>query len=61
MNPKTIQTVKASPRTAQKMKFSIKDFFKKCDLVTFTEEILKGKIHFLCSDGPYFPVIKAPY
>ena len=27
--------------TAQKMKFSIKDFF--------TEEILNGKLHFLCS------------
>ena len=41
--------------TAQKMKFSIKDFFSKCDqirrklLVTFTEEILNGKLHFLCS------------
>ena len=22
------------------------------DLVTFTEEILNGKLHFLCSDGP---------
>ena len=30
--------------TAQKMKFSIKDFF------TFTKEILNGKLHFLCSD-----------
>ena len=43
--------------TAQKMKFSIEDFFGKCDqirsadLVTFTEEILNGKLHFLCSDG----------
>ena len=46
--------------TAQKMKFSIKDFFSKCDqnlvtftedLVTFTEEILNGKLHFLCSDN----------
>ena len=27
------------------MKFSIKDFFSKCD----TEEILNGKLHFLCS------------
>ena len=40
--------------TAQKMKFSIKDFFSKCnrihtaDLVVFTEEILNGKLHFLC-------------
>ena len=36
------------------MKFSIKDFLCKCeetaDLVTFTEEILNGKLHFLCSD-----------
>ena len=34
------------------MKFSIKDFFSKCDpvdLVTFTEEILNGKLHFLSS------------
>ena len=30
-------------KTAQKMKFSIKD------LVRFTEEILNGKLHFLCS------------
>ena len=34
----------------KKMKFSIKDFFSKCDqisdLVTFTEEILNGKLHF---------------
>ena len=37
--------------TAQKMKFSIKDFFSKCDQirVTFTEEIINGKFHFLCS------------
>ena len=31
-------------RTAQKMKFSIKDFFSK--YVTFTESILNGKLHF---------------
>ena len=43
-------------RTAQKKKFSIKDFFSKCgqirssaNLFTFTEEILNGKLHFLCS------------
>ena len=35
--------------TAQNMKFSIKDFFRKCDFFTFTEEILNGKLHFLCS------------
>ena len=29
------------------MKFSIKDFFSK--LVTFTEKILNGKLHILCS------------
>ena len=47
--------------TAQKMKFSIKDFFSKCDQIrsslknsqfpvsqfpTFTEEVLNGKLHF---------------
>ena len=35
--------------TAQKMKFSIKDFLSKCDFVIFTEERLNGKLHFLCS------------
>ena len=43
--------------TAQKIKFSIKDFFSKyhesphetADLVAFTEEILNGKLHFLSS------------
>ena len=34
--------------TAQKIKFSIKDFFSKC--VKFTEEILNEKLHFFCSD-----------
>ena len=33
--------------TAQKMKFSMKDFFSKCEV--FTEEILNGKLNFLCS------------
>ena len=41
----------ASNFTAQKLKFSIKDFFSKCDqicqdLVTFTEEMLNEKFHF---------------
>ena len=41
--------------TGQKMGFSIKDFFSKCDqirrkLVTFTAEILNGKNHFLYSE-----------
>ena len=42
--------------TIQKMKFSIKDFFSKCDqicrklrMATFTEENLNRKLHFLCS------------
>ena len=45
--------------TAQKMKFSITDFFSKCDmwlnqqetadLVTFAEEILNEKLHFFCA------------
>ena len=42
--------------TTQKMKFSSQDFFSKCeqirrklDLVTYTEEILNGKLHFLRS------------
>ena len=42
--------------TAQKMKFSIKDYFSKCDQIRKklwtwlqTEEILNGKLHFLCS------------
>ena len=33
--------------TAQKMKFSVKET---ADLVTFTEEILNGKLYFLCTD-----------
>ena len=41
--------------TAQKIKFSIKDFFSICeepvDLVTFTGEVLHGKLHFFCSEG----------
>ena len=40
------------------MKFFIKDFFSKfyqtrsfpADLVTFTEQMLNGKLHFLCSE-----------
>ena len=50
-----IQTVGNSHCT-KKMKFSIKDFFSKCDqnmqetgdLVAFTEKILNGKPHILC-------------
>ena len=36
---------KSQTGTAQKTKFSVKDF------VTFTEEIRNGKLHFLCSVG----------
>ena len=36
----------ATSKTAQKIKFSIKET---ADLVTFTEEILNGNPHFLCS------------
>ena len=32
--------------TTQKMKFSIKDFFSKCDQI---RRKLHGKLHFLCS------------
>ena len=42
------------------MKFSIKDFFSKCNqianLVTFAEEILNGKYYFLCSVKLLFEV-----
>ena len=34
--------------TAQKMKFSIKDFFSK---YAFTEEIFNEKLHFLCREN----------
>ena len=34
------------------MKFSIKDFVSNCDQIKkFTEEILNGKLHFLCSES----------
>ena len=36
--------------TTQKMELSVKDFFSKCDL-RFTEEILNGKLHFLCKES----------
>ena len=44
--------------TAQKMKFSSKDFFSKYDQTrsfprtTFTEDFLNGKLHFLCRAWP---------
>ena len=44
--------------TAQKMKLSIKNFFSKCKLnVTFTEDILNVKLHFLCSVSCRFVTI----
>ena len=43
--------------TAQKVNFTIKDFFSKwlnpqfpVDLITFTDKILNRKFHFLCND-----------
>ena len=51
--------------TAQKVKFSIKNFFSKCDqirrkldLVTLTEEILNRKLHFLCSGRSELPLFQ---
>ena len=44
------------------MKFSIKDFFSKCDqilsadLVTFTEKTLNGRLHSLCNDECKLPL-----
>ena len=35
--------------TAQKMKFSVKDFFSKCDQI----RSFNGKLHFLCSECCY--------
>ena len=49
------------------MKFPIKVFFSKCDqiqcpadMVTFTEEILNGKLLFLCSDAKKINVSDSP-
>ena len=53
--------------TAQKMKFSIKDFFSKydqtrppfsADLAIFSEEILNGKLHFCAVFYAFFNVEK---
>ena len=43
-----LPAIVAVSNTAQEMKSSIKDFFLS-SLVTFTEEILNGKLHFLYS------------
>ena len=47
--PILIPFLLATGTTEQKMKFSIKNFFSKCDQIS-TEKILNGKLHFLCSD-----------
>ena len=41
-------TIKIIGITAEKMKFSTKDLFSKCNQ-TLKKEILNGKTHFLCS------------
>ena len=54
-----VKDIKDLTSTANKMKFSIKEFFIKCekihsfmwDLFTFAEEILNGKLQFLCNHG----------
>ena len=51
------------------MEFFIKDLFSKCeqirsflsDFVTFTVEILHGKIHFLCSEITFFTKFEHSY
>ena len=55
VNQLLVEFIFISSVTAQKMKFSIKDFFSKYDQIRcgfgqFTEEILNGKLHFLCSE-----------
>ena len=58
-------------QTTLETTFSIKDFFSNCDKICsflwiwFTEEIVNGKLHFLCSDWPYqlklFKVSEYPF
>ena len=40
----------AFSRHYTKIKFSIKDFFSKCDQILFLDEIQDQKLHFLCSE-----------
>ena len=53
--------------TAQKMKFSIENFFSKCDqvrtadLVIFVKEILNGKLHFLGKEAYIFSKVCYPH
>ena len=56
-NPDKFQLIILGNTNSQNMKFSFKgssvNVIKSAgnwDLVTFTEEILNGKLHFLCSD-----------
>ena len=52
-----IMTLKLLKLIAQTVKFFIKDFFSKCTQIRsflFTEEILNGKFHFLCSEWNEF-------
>ena len=45
-------SIKRVTHTAQKMKFSIKDFSSKCDKIRSNGlGKLHGKLHFLCSGG----------
>ena len=48
--------------TALKMKFSIKDFFSKCDQICrkpwiWSQEILNGKLHIVCNDGVVIEIL----
>ena len=45
-------SIKLVHYTVRKLKFPIKVFFSKksADLVTFIEELLNGKLHFVCND-----------
>ena len=56
--------------TAQKLKFSIEDFFSKCDRIcSFLRKLLNVKLHFLCSVSSvrnnqpsfYLPLAEAGY
>ena len=51
--PQVLKMYSLSMVTAQKMKFSVEDFFPQfsANLVTFTKEILYGELHFLRSSS----------
>ena len=48
VRPFSCVTCKNHPFTAQKMNFSVNDFFNKCDQI-FNGKSLNGKLRFLCS------------